>query len=61
MHVDVAFPISFGAQVFIMWQWVYDFTAETFWAKIQTGQNINREKAYLAESQFKIKLNLQLK
>ena len=35
---------------------LYDFMAKTFWAKVQTGQNVNWEKAYLVESQFKIKL-----
>ena len=38
--------------------WVYDFTAKTFGTEVKTGQNVNREKAYLVESQFKIKLKL---
>ena len=40
---------------------IYDFTAKTFWAKVQTGRNVNREKEYLVESQFIIKLKLRLK
>ena len=38
--------------------WVYDFTAKTIWAKVKTGRNVNREKAYLVESQLRIKLKL---
>ena len=34
---------------------------KSFWAKVQTGRNVNREKAYFVESQFAIKLKLLLK
>ena len=37
---------------------VNDFTAKTFWVKVQTGRSVNREKAYLMENQFRIKLRL---
>ena len=37
---------------------VYDFAAKTFWAKVETGRNVNSEKAYLVESWFKNKLKL---
>ena len=37
---------------------VYDFTAKTIWAKVQTGRNVHSEKAYLLESEFRIKLKL---
>ena len=37
---------------------VYDFTAKIFWAEVKTGRNVNRDKAYLVESQFRIKLKL---